>query len=273
MANRDALSYPDTNRGFLEPFLPGSSAGTHARDVAVPFVTLTFATSLDSALSLAPGVQTALSGPESKAMTHYLRSRHDAIMIGVGTAIADNPSLNCRLDGVGGYGGERLSGQPRPVVIDPQCRWQLTASTKILNLARQGRGKAPWIITTAAPHPEQKSLLEEVGGTYITIEGNPPGQQQSRLHWNDVLTAVQKMGIKSVMIEGGGAVINSLLSPPNVSLIDSVIVTIAPTWLGQGGVMVSPPRPEGHTLPMARLKQTVWRQLGDDCVLCGVLTA
>lgn len=271
MATRAELLYPDNNRDFLEPYLPAPSAGTHPQDVAVPSVTLTFATSLDSALSLAPGVQTALSGPESKAMTHYLRSRHDAIMIGVGTAIADNPSLNCRLGGVGGYGGEGLSGQPRPVVIDPQCRWQLDSTTKILNLAREGRGRAPWIITATRPDPDQESLLQDVGGTYIVLGDGLPGQQQSRLEWRDILTVIRKKDVESVMVEGGGAVINALLSPENVSLVNSFIITIAPTWLGQGGVVVSPCRPEGHHLPMARLKQTVWQQLGDDCVLCGIL--
>ncbi|GAB7355713.1 hypothetical protein MBLNU459_g6412t1 [Dothideomycetes sp. NU459] len=273
MANRTPLLYPDEDRQFLEPYLPVSAAGTRQRDVAVPFVTLTFATSLDSALSLAPGVQTALSGPQSKAMTHFLRSRHDAILIGVGTAIADNPSLNCRLVDVGGYGGEGLFGQPRPIVIDPQGRWQLGAATQILNLARQGRGKAPWIITATAPNPDQEKLLQEVGGMYIVLGDVLPGQQQPKLQWRDILQSIQTLGVESVMIEGGGAVINALLSPENISLIDSVIVTIAPTWLGQGGVVVSPPRPEGHNLPMARLKQTKWQQLGDDCVLCGVLTA
>ena len=104
MAIRGELVYPEKDRGFLEPYIPAPNR--QPRDATLPFVTLTFATSLDSALSLAPGAQTALSGPQSKAMTHYLRSRHDGIMVGVGTAIADNPSLNCRIRGIGGYGGE-----------------------------------------------------------------------------------------------------------------------------------------------------------------------
>lgn len=270
MATRAELLYPKADRDFLESFLPQErNSSCNPSDARLPWVTLTFATSLDSALSIAPGVQTALSGPESKAMTHYLRSRHDAILIGVGTAVADNPSLNCRLSGVGGYGGEGLAGQPRPVVIDPHGRWQLNATTKILNLARQGQGKAPWVVTTIEPDPERARLLEEVGGGFIVMDGDG-SDERSALRWKSILQAIRAKGIGSIMIEGGGGVINAILSTENASIVDSVIITIAPTWLGQGGVVVSPPRTAGqNALPVARLKQTVWRQLGDDCVLCG----
>jgi 2,5-diamino-6-(ribosylamino)-4(3H)-pyrimidinone 5'-phosphate reductase len=271
MASRGELQYPESDRVFLEPYLPATD---HSTDSGLPFVTLTFATSLDSALSLAPGVQTALSGPQSKAMTHYLRCRHDAIMVGVGTAIADDPSLNCRISGVGGYGGEGLTGQPRPIVVDPQGRWQLTSETKILDLVRQGRGKAPWIVTSRTPDAENSKLLEEVGGCYIVLESQTQTSEiKKSIAWLDILKTIKKRGIESIMIEGGGFIINSLLSVGNADLINSVIVTIAPTWLGQGGVVVSPPRSGGDSLPVARLRQTKWQQLGDDVVLCGTLKA
>lgn len=202
-------------------------------------------------------------------MTHYLRSRHDAILIGVGTAVADNPSLNCRLAGVGGYGGEGLVGQPRPVIVDPHGRWKLDAATKILQLARQGRGKAPWIFTAKQPEPAAVRFLGDAGGEFIVMKSDN-ANGRAVLQWQDILQAIWNKGIESVMIEGGGSVINALLSSENASLIDSVIVTIAPTWLGQGGVVVSPPRTASRNpLPVARLQQTMWRQLGEDCVLCG----
>ncbi|KAK8198592.1 2,5-diamino-6-(ribosylamino)-4(3H)-pyrimidinone 5'-phosphate reductase [Zalaria obscura] len=269
MASRDPLHYPEEDRQFLEKYLP---VRNQSKSDGLPFVTLTFATSLDSALSLAPGTQTALSGPQSKAMTHYLRSRHDAILVGVGTAVADNPSLNCRSEGVGGYGGEGLEGQPRPIVVDPHGRWQLGQNTKILNLAKEGRGKAPWVFTAERPKLPTLSALQRLGGTVFQLE--PKEEGGSMLNWEEILRTVRETGIESVMIEGGGAVINSLLAPENAHLIDSVIITIAPTWLGQGGVSVSPPRPATETAqpsPVARLKDTTWRQLGPDGILCGYL--
>ena len=230
---------------------------------------MTFATSLDSQLSLAPGVQTALSGPESKAMTHYLRSRHDAILIGVGTAEADNPSLNCRIEGVGGYGAEGLKGQPRPVVIDPRGRWRFTAESKVLKLAKEGKGKAPWVFTRVPLDEDRTKLLESVGGQVIVA--NPEDGTEWRISWRHVLDLLGAEEIASVMIEGGGAVVNDLLDPKNIGLVDAVIVTIAPTWLGKGGVQVYPDeRVEGGVrLPVARLGNAKWVPLGDDVVLCG----
>jgi len=266
MANRSALAFPHEERSWLEGYLPP----TVWTAVDRPFVTLTFATSMDSALSVAPGVQTALSGPQSKAMTHYLRSKHDAILIGVGTAIADDPSLNCRLEGVGGYGGHGLDGQPRPIIIDPYARWRLGADTKILKLAKEGRGKTPWIVTRSPPSSESASALEEVGGRYVEIDMDMKSQSH-QWDWSQVLQALRELGIQSIMIEGGGTVINSLLATENATNVDSVIVTIAPIWLGQGGVIVSPPRSQMHAgLPVARLSRVQWQQLGDDVVLCGV---
>ncbi|KAL4792872.1 dihydrofolate reductase-like domain-containing protein [Aspergillus venezuelensis] len=262
----DALNFPSSETPFLEPYLPAPKQ----RENDLPFTTLTFATSLDSQLALSPGSRTVLSGPQSKSMTHYLRSRHDGILIGVGTAIADNPGLNCRIEGVGGYGSEGLQGQPRPIVLDPSARWKFDTSAKILELARQGKGKAPWILVKSGTKvPEaQRGLLEASGGRFISIDLCEGGG----FDWGELLRCLKKEGLHSVMIEGGGSVINSLLEPRFQSLVDSVIVTIAPTWLGRGGVVVSPKRrfdESGAAVSALRLKNVKWHPFGEDVVLCG----
>ncbi|KAI9926388.1 2,5-diamino-6-(ribosylamino)-4(3H)-pyrimidinone 5'-phosphate reductase [Aspergillus wentii] len=272
---RDALEFPDSNRVFLEPHLPPKNGEeTDNGKPNLPFTTLTFATSLDSSLAAAPGTRTVLSGPQSKAMTHYLRSRHDAILIGVGTAVADDPGLNCRIQGVGGYGGDGLSGQPRPIVIDPRAKWDFTEESKIFTLAREGQGRAPYIITgLQSPPSAKRELLEKYGGKFITLDMVTAATDQSaRLDWNTLLERLKKEGLNSVMIEGGGTVINSLLETAYQSLIDSVIITIAPTWLGQGGVVVSPKRDvdeSGVAIPTPRLTGVKWYPFGEDVVLCG----
>ncbi|KAI2607582.1 putative riboflavin biosynthesis protein Rib7 [Hypoxylon fragiforme] len=328
------LSYFSSSSSSSPPS-PSPSPSPTSSNNKLPFVTLTFATSLDSALSLGPGIRTALSGPQSKAMTHYLRSRHDAICVGVGTAIADNPGLNCRLAaadasrpvsshttdtaGVGALlglaslstenaatrrraGGNVFSAhQPRPIVIDPRLRWDFTPDSKVLQLARAGQGLAPYVITAVSQPPEgKKKLLEGLGGKFIVLNPNPhphpppppPPPQPAkattaaaaratprfpqRFDWHDVLAAVRNEGLRSIMVEGGGEVINSLLSHENARLIHSVIVTIAPTWLGQGSVFVSPPRRaglDGKPSAVARLADTTWVPLGEDVVLCGRLAA
>jgi len=199
-------------------------------------------------------------------MTHYLRSKHDAILIGVGTAVADNPSLNCRIEGVGGYGGEGLDGQPRPIVVDPKGRWAFSAESKVLKLVSEGKGRAPWIVTTGGIDEGRRELLESVDGKVLEFS-----ESEGSILWSQILDRLAGEGVRSVMIEGGGAVINELLSSANISLVDSVIVTIAPVWLGKGGVQVCPDAKveDGRRLPVSRLKDIKWVPLGEDVVLCG----
>ncbi|KAL4894677.1 bacterial bifunctional deaminase-reductase [Aspergillus ambiguus] len=270
----DALVFSDSDRAFLRPHLPPDHHVPPAES-SLPFTTLTFATSLDSSLALSPGTRTALSGPQSKAMTHYLRSCHDAILVGVGTAVADNPGLNCRIEGVGGYGGDGLQGQPRPIIIDPTARWDFTEDSKIFQLAREGKGRAPYIITGVRPPATSKrAVLEKHGGKFMTLDVARTEGGEHRIDWMMLLRALVKEGLHSVMIEGGGSIINSLLEPSFQSLINSVIVTIAPTWLGQGGVVVSPKRrvdPNGTAIPASRLTNVKWHPFGEDVVLCGTI--
>ncbi|KAK2066988.1 hypothetical protein P8C59_000762 [Phyllachora maydis] len=245
-----------------------------------PFVTLTFATSLDASLALAPGTRTALSGPQSKAMTHFLRRRHAAICVGVGTIEADDPGLNCRLAADHDTDGDRPSPhQPRPIVLDPGARWAVSEDNKVIRLAREGRGLAPFVITARGsgllppPPADWSGVLQRHGGKYITIPAHRAGDEvPPRFRWAEILAAVRDEGLTSIMIEGGGQVINSLLDGPDNGLVDSVIVTIAPTWLGQGGVVVSPARvfdAEGKPKPAVRLEDVEWIPLGEDVVLCG----
>lgn len=213
-------------------------------------------------------------------MTHYLRSKHDAILIGVGTAVADNPSLNCRIEGVGGYGGKGLEAQPRPIVVDPDVRWDFAPSggqlAKVLQLAKEGKGRAPWIVIS---HQEdfpirKKRILEELGGKFIVVKPTILSQGRRMLDWEDVFHALGDEGVRSVMVEGGGAVINTLLRPEYARLVSSVIVTIAPAWLGKGGVVVSPERPADPrwgSAPAVRLKDIAWHPFGEDVVLCGTI--
>lgn len=264
------MEFPDSGRMFLEPHLPQKDGSPEPIE---PFLTLTFATSLDSSLTLSPGVPTAISGPQSKAMTHYLRSRHDGILIGVGTAVADDPSLNCRLVGVGGYGGKGLESQPQPIVIDPTARWDFTSDSKLFKLCREGRGRPPWIVTAVGDPPADKQdLLKEYGGKYLTIDVTTTDTGEHRIDWNGLVQTLKTNGLKSVMIEGGGQIINSLLEPQYLHQISMVIVTIAPTWLGQGGVVVSPARRHddtGKAIPAVRLADAKWYPFGEDVVLCG----
>ena len=263
------LRFPEPDRAFLESYLPPRESVMN--ESGFPHVTLTYATSMDSSLTLAPGMQTVLSGPETKAMTHYLRSQHDAIVIGVGTATADDPALNCRLEGVGGFGGLGWEGQPRPVIIDPGARWMITPQSRVLQTVAAGKGRGPWVIMAPgfAMDPMRLEMLKFYGGKYL---GLTEFDKKWRLRWEAILKALAAEGIKSVMIEGGGMVINDLLQPENASFISSVIVTVAPTYLGKGGVGVCPAPVHDHTgrpQPAVRFRNVKWQPLGEDVVMCG----
>ncbi|KAM3493854.1 hypothetical protein MY3957_002825 [Beauveria namnaoensis] len=263
----EKLTFSAEQAALLEPHLPPMRT-TQESGI---YVTLTYASSLDSSLSLAPGVRTRLSGPESKAMTHYLRARHNAILIGVSTLLADDPALNCRI-----AGAEHT--QPRPVIIDPHLRWTPQATDKVLETQRRGAGLAPFVITAESNSiPEAASLLlEQHGGKYIPLKVGPPGPDgRLRFDWHEIFARLaDHERISSVMVEGGGKIINSLLDPAYHNLINSVIVTLAPTWLGQGGVVVSPARvhdQSGSPVAAARLHDVSWHPFGEDIVLCGKL--
>lgn len=253
MPTTDITELPSTAETFLRAYLPTSGESGTPKPHNLPFVTLTYACSLDGMIALAPGVRTSLSGPETKSMTHYLRLKHDAILVGAGTAVADAPSLNCRYPGAG------LIDQPRPVVVDPKGRWKAVGSA-VSKLAEDSKGKEPWVI----------SLNENGDGSARTLvaEESEPGV----MDWMEVFKKLKAEGVNSVMVEGGATVINTLLARSD--LVDSVIVTIAPTWLGQGGLAACPSAvtQDGQRVNAANLSDTAWRQFGADAVLCGRLT-
>ena len=262
------LHYPAHARVFLSEFMPDDS-----RIKTRPHVTLTYAQSLDGRISLLPNMQSKISGPETKAMTHYLRSLHDAILIGVRTAMADDPSLNCRLSGVGGYGGNGVERQPRPIIIDPDGRLQIRPEMRILQTVSEGKGKAPWVVVKRSTtlRIESVNILKSFGGEYLQIVSEPNGRDIS---WSNIFKALFGNGLRSIMVEGGGIILSELLKPYYAHLLDSVVVTIAPTYMGKSGTAVSPDTTlDQHGLPMAtRLTNVRWQPMGDeDVVMCGNL--
>ncbi|RCK63433.1 2,5-diamino-6-ribosylamino-4(3H)-pyrimidinone 5'-phosphate reductase [Candida viswanathii] len=240
------IPLPPTLIPFLEPYLP--TATTSGR----PFVTLTYAQSLDSKIAAQPGVQTKLSHLETKAMTHYLRSKHDAILVGIGTVLADDPKLNCR------YGDK---SNIRPVILDPRGVWEYEKSA-LRGICDDGAGLAPFVIVDERAEPTTESInaVELQGGKYVKL----PLIDNREDNWGLILEKLWELGIKSVMVEGGAKVINDLLVN-NDGLVDSLIITVAPVFLGKAGVDVSP----NHQI---NLKDMTWWTGVQDSVLAARLT-
>ncbi|CDR37768.1 CYFA0S01e16754g1_1 [Cyberlindnera fabianii] len=227
---------------FLAPFLPVLLP-------LRPFVTLTYAQSLDARIAAAPGTRTAISHQETKTMTHFLRANHAAILIGTGTVLADDPGLNCRIEG---------EESPRPIVIDGTFRWEYKGS-KMETLVMAGLAKAPWVLVKEGVDVDLKlKYLERSGGKVIKVKLD----QDGRLDWNDILLKLKKEGIDSVMVEGGAHVINELLERHD--FVDSLIVTLGPVYLGDKGVAVSPTK-------SVKLKAVKWWSGIQDSIMAATL--
>jgi 2,5-diamino-6-(ribosylamino)-4(3H)-pyrimidinone 5'-phosphate reductase len=233
-------------------------------------------------------------------MTQFLRTNHDAILIGAGTANADNPGLNTSFS----YDGKTIVGlaeQPRPLILDPGQSWKPDSCEKMFRLTSLGLGRAPWIIFSNAPEGDEalqapRGIRRRVGYTSTTgevdmkaaadrlterikkvqgvggkfIRAGNYGKSEDGVEWEKILKAMWDNGIRSVMIEGGATVINDLLRARNQHLVTSVIVTVAPTYLGSGGVVVAPPR-SVQDENEARLNGVTWIPFGQDVVMAGRL--
>jgi 2,5-diamino-6-(ribosylamino)-4(3H)-pyrimidinone 5'-phosphate reductase len=217
-------------------------------------------------------------------MTHYLRSQHDAILIGANTAIVDDPSLNCRHVAVKDLNGDGLqenpeanqqASQPMPIILDPSGRWLPTAESKVLKLAREGKGKGVLWIVVAQADPAAMALVRASGGDVVFLGPRLRSANGNGVNWDAMLAELADRGVGSVMVEGGAKVIMDLLRKENQRFVSSVVITVAPVWLGTGGVGVFPPRGKGEgdvEREVGRLERVRWVPMGEDVVMAGRFT-
>lgn len=153
-------------------------------------VTLKLATSLDGKIATASGESRWITGPEARAAVHRLRAEHDAVLIGVETALADDPELTVRLEGWTGR-------QPARVVLD--SRQRLADSCKLVATARD---IPTYVISTTPPAP--RLVAAGVRVLQVKAFGDRP-----ELH--DVVEALAEAGLNRLFVEGGGQVAASFL--------------------------------------------------------------
>ncbi|HLI13712.1 MAG TPA: bifunctional diaminohydroxyphosphoribosylaminopyrimidine deaminase/5-amino-6-(5-phosphoribosylamino)uracil reductase RibD [Alphaproteobacteria bacterium] len=152
-----------------------------------PLVTWKTATSLDGKIATHIGESQWITGEDARARAHLLRANHDAIAIGVGTAVADDPQLTCRLPGL-----EEAS--PVRVVIDGRLRLPLTS--RLVAMA----GSVPtWFITRNDAPEERRAMLRDAGVEVIPVG---PGEGD-RPHLGEALRALGARGITRLLLEGG----------------------------------------------------------------------
>lgn len=179
-----------------------------------PFVTLKLANSFDGRIATASSESQWITGPEARRMVHGMRATHDAVMVGGGTARADDPSLTVR--GMGDV------PQPVRVVLSRRLDIPLTG-----NLAKTASDIPLWICHGPDAPIELRSVWENLGATLI--ECRLSGQQ---IDSDAALTALGDRGLTRVFCEGGGALAASLLK---ADLVDELIGFTAGMALGAEG--------------------------------------
>lgn len=184
---------------------------------ARPLVTLKLATSADARIATRTGESQWITGAEARAFGHHLRATHDAILIGSGTALADDPELTCRLAGL-------EARSPVRVVLDGSLRLPATS-----RLASTARSVPTWLITRAPAPPERADPLRAQGVSVIESEVARSGQ----LDPASVLQALAAKGITRVLIEGGATIATAFLRARRV---DRIAWFRAPLLLGGDGV-------------------------------------
>lgn len=211
-----------------------------------PRVTLAWAQAIDGSIASAPGVRSPLSGPESLRMTHGLRARHQAILVGIGTVLVDDPSLTVRF----------VEGRnPRPIILDSELR----TPAKARILARED--SRPLIVAANDADRGREEELRRTGAEILRMPRNPAG----RLDLDLALAAMGEGGIETLMVEGGAKVLGSFLA---ARLADFIVVTIAPTVLG-GLKVFAPEQSDGRGLP-CRLENSEIETWGKDVVISGI---
>ncbi len=172
---------------------------------SLPVVTVSWAQSSNGAIAPADRTRVTLSSPESMALTHRLRSLHSAILVGIGTVLADDPQLTVRL----------VEGSsPQPVVLDSRLRFPLSARL----LGR--RDRAPWIFHGTEVPAARARELSERGARLFALPAGEAG-----LPLGDVLAVLGTQGMESLMVEGGALVLRSFLAG---GLARQAVITVSP---------------------------------------------
>ena len=213
-----------------------------------PHVRLKMAMSSDGFVGREGAGQIAISSPEALDYVHGLRTSTDAILVGIGTALSDDPSLTCRLPGL-------VDRSPVRVVLDSAGR--LPVDSKLVRTA----GDAPlWIVTTHRTDPALVAAWQEKGVTVLPVDADGSG----RVSLPAALAAVSAQGITSVLVEGGPRVANALL---DADLIDEMIFDVSPMAIGAGGIPAFSGKPPEAVPEDPRFVQIGDRRLGVDRVL------
>lgn len=208
-----------------------------------PMITLKLASSFDGRIATATGESQWITGPEARRMVHLQRARHDAVMVGGGTARADDPTLTVRDLGI--------SRQPVRIIASRNLDLPLSG-----NLARTAGDVPLWLCHGEGADPALIDAWSGMGATLI-----PCAIRQGTLDPASILNALGQAGLTRVFVEGGGAFAASLL---RAGLVDELIGFTAGIALGAEGLPSLGPLGLQRLAQAPRFELVEQRQLGAD---------
>lgn len=194
-------------RQLIAPFAKHVTTG-------LPLVVLKAGMTLDGMTATASGDSQWITNPASRILVHQLRNKVDAILVGVGTVLQDNPLLTTRL----AEGGRN----PLRVVVDSQLRIQEDAA-----LLETGPDCQTLIVTTAAASADKSQRLLDRGVQIVQVDSDA-----ERVNLRQMLTFLGEQGVQSLLLEGGATLNHAML---HTGLVDRVMFFLAPKLIGGQG--------------------------------------
>jgi len=210
-----------------------------------PLVTLKTATTLDGRIATASGASQWITGEAARRRAHLERARHDAIMVGAGTAAADDPALSCRLPGL-------TRASPVRIVADSHLRTPVTH--KVVATAKT---QLTWFVTLARGDAERKRAFRAAGVELIEVDADALG----RPDLGRALGALGARGITRLLVEGGGGLAASLFA---AALVDRVLWFRAARIAGGDGRAAILPLGVAAVAAMPTLARLTTQALGED---------
>jgi len=219
------------------------------RLTGLPFVIAKWAMSLDGKIAATSGDSRWVSGPETREWSHQLRTKIDALMVGVRTVLIDDPQLTAR---PGGIDAER---QPLRIVADSRGRTPVTA--RVLD----GPGRA-LLTTTSASGAAWRRQMAEAGAEVLVLP-----ERDERVDLEGLLRVLGERQLLSLLVEGGGELLGSFF---NAGLVDKVHAVIAPLVIGgREAPAAVAGRGVERMAEALRLVEVSVERLGDDVLVTG----
>jgi diaminohydroxyphosphoribosylaminopyrimidine deaminase / 5-amino-6-(5-phosphoribosylamino)uracil reductase len=181
-----------------------------------PYVTLKLAVSSDGKAGLAGRKQASITGEAARERVFQLRASSDAILVGIGTVLSDDPQLTCRLPGM-------FDRSPVRVVLDAGLR--LPLSTSVVATVRE---TPTWVFTSQKPSAIAEEILQQKNCRVFRV--NDTG---GRLDLQEVLKILAEQGITRLMVEGGPTIATSFVE---ANLVDEAVLLRGPKAIGPDGI-------------------------------------